>query len=84
MMITSNLHAALLRIRGATEVRILWADAVCIDQTNDTEKNHQVGIIGDIRNASGQGHSTVNFPIRNAGGRSARLLILYGISVVNI
>jgi hypothetical protein len=27
------------------------------------------------RNASGQGHSTVNFPVRNAGGRSARLLI---------
>ena len=36
------------------------------------------------RNASGQGHSTVNFPVRNAGGRSARLLILYGVSVVNI
>jgi len=28
-----------------------------------------------VRNASGQGHSTVNFPVRNAGGRSARLLI---------
>ena len=28
-----------------------------------------------IRNASGQGHSTVNFPVRNEGGRCARLLI---------
>jgi hypothetical protein len=37
-----------------------------------------------IRNASGQGHSTVNFPVRNADGRSARLLILYGVSIVNI
>jgi hypothetical protein len=27
------------------------------------------------RNASGQGYSIVNFPVRNAGGRSARLLI---------
>jgi hypothetical protein len=27
------------------------------------------------RNASGQGHSIVNFPVRNAGGRSARLSI---------
>jgi hypothetical protein len=36
------------------------------------------------RNASGQGHSIVNFPVRNAGGRSARLLILYGVSIVNI
>jgi hypothetical protein len=52
MMIASNLHAALLRLRGATEVRILWADAVCIDQTNDPEKNHQVGIMGDIYKAT--------------------------------
>jgi hypothetical protein len=27
------------------------------------------------RNASGQGHSTANFPVRNAGGRSTQLLI---------
>jgi len=36
------------------------------------------------RNASGQGHSIVNFPVRNVGSRSARLLILYSVSVVNI
>jgi hypothetical protein len=36
------------------------------------------------RNASGQGHSTVNFPVRNEGGRCVRLLILYGVSVVNV
>ena len=41
--------------------------------------------IGEVqRNASGQGHSTVNFPVRNEGGRCARLLILYGVSVVNV
>jgi len=28
-----------------------------------------------LRNTSGQGHSTVNFPVRNEGGKSARLLI---------
>jgi hypothetical protein len=33
-----------------------------------------------IRNASGQGHSTVNFPVRNEGGRCARLLILYSVA----
>jgi hypothetical protein len=44
----------------------------------------QVGFRVYIRNGSGQGHSTVNFPVRNEGGRSVRLLNLYGVSVVNI
>jgi hypothetical protein len=37
-----------------------------------------------LRNGSGQGHSIVNFPVRNEGGRCVRLLILYGVSVVNV
>jgi hypothetical protein len=39
-----------------------------------------------VRNGSGQGHSTVNFPVRNEGGkvRCVRLLILYGVSIVNV
>jgi hypothetical protein len=37
---------------------------------------------GGVRNGSGQGHSTVNFPIRKEGGWSARLLILYSASIV--
>jgi len=36
------------------------------------------------RNGSGQAHSTVKIPVRNEGGRSARLLILYSVPVVNI
>jgi len=36
------------------------------------------------RNGSGQGHSTVKFPVRKGDGRSARLLILYSVPVVNI
>jgi hypothetical protein len=36
------------------------------------------------RNGSGQAHSTVKIPVRNEGGRSARLLILYGVPIVNI
>jgi hypothetical protein len=29
-------------------VGLLWADAICVDQTNDDEKNHQVGMMGMI------------------------------------
>jgi hypothetical protein len=36
------------------------------------------------RNDSGQAHFTVKMPVRKEGGKSARLLILYGVPVVNI
>jgi hypothetical protein len=42
------------------------------------------GLGSRFRNGSGQAHSTVKIPVRNEGGRSARLLILYGVPVVNI
>ncbi|UPX20655.1 uncharacterized protein EKO05_0010881 [Ascochyta rabiei] len=31
-----------------TESRCLWIDALCIDQTSNLERNHQVGIMGRI------------------------------------
>lgn len=32
--------------------KVMWIDAVCIDQTNLLERNHQVGMMGDVyRNA---------------------------------
>jgi hypothetical protein len=41
-------------------------------------------LLRPLRNASGQGHSTVKIPVRNEGSKSVQLLILYGVSVVNI
>jgi hypothetical protein len=32
-----------------------------------------------MRNDSGQAHFTVKMPVRNEGGRSVRLLILYSV-----
>jgi len=40
--ITVNLHAALLRLRDHSLERIIWVDAVCIDQANKEEKEHQI------------------------------------------
>lgn len=31
-----------------THRRILWVDAICIDQTNESERNHQVNQMGDV------------------------------------
>ncbi|POS71429.1 hypothetical protein DHEL01_v210177 [Diaporthe helianthi] len=37
-----SLYRALLRLRNSTEVRPVWADAICINQRDDQEKSHQV------------------------------------------
>lgn len=41
-VITSNLFEALSCLRLTDQDRILWIDALCIDQENDLEKGHQV------------------------------------------
>ena len=46
--VTENLFLALERLRLADGDRILWIDAVCIDQGHDKEKGHQVQQMGDI------------------------------------
>lgn len=40
--ITRNCEKALLRLRNLDTDRRLWVDAVCIDQSNVLERNHQV------------------------------------------
>jgi hypothetical protein len=45
---TSNLHAALLRLRNHTMARIIWVDAICIDQGNTKEKQHQIQYMAEI------------------------------------
>lgn len=45
---TLNLEAALRHLRVTDATVTLWVDAVCIDQSNEAEKNDQVQCIGDI------------------------------------
>ena len=40
--VTSNLLEALRRLRHQTEPLVVWIDAICINQKNMEEKNHQV------------------------------------------
>jgi ankyrin repeat protein len=48
MMITSNLWFALQHLRYTHQDRILWIDAICIDQNNDKERGHQVSQMAEI------------------------------------
>lgn len=46
--VSPELVAALKALRYPKQDRYLWVDAVCIDQDNDQEKNHQVEMMSDI------------------------------------
>jgi len=46
--ITKTCEAALKLLRRQGRSRYLWVDAVCIDQGNITERNHQVAFMGTI------------------------------------
>src|SRR6185295_17431322 len=41
--IAANLHDALQRLRDSHHQRVLWIDAICINQDNTAEKNTQIG-----------------------------------------
>jgi hypothetical protein len=50
--ITHNLKCSLQDLRRPDSPRLLWIDAICINQDDITEREQQVGIMGDIyRNA---------------------------------
>lgn len=46
--VTDNLHAALLQLRNHSMERILWVDAICIDQANQKEKEMQIQLMAKI------------------------------------
>ncbi|KAF9893477.1 hypothetical protein FE257_010789 [Aspergillus nanangensis] len=46
--ITRNLKKALHDLRYMDRPRVLWVDAICINQSNISEKESQVKIMGDI------------------------------------
>ena len=43
-----NLYAALLHLQDHSISRIIWVDAVCINQTDGKEKEHQIQLIAEI------------------------------------
>lgn len=54
MGVTSNLYSALQHLRYQDQDRILWIDAICIDQGNEKERGHQVRQMAGIYKAAEQ------------------------------
>ncbi|KAL8955835.1 MAG: hypothetical protein Q9193_006449, partial [Seirophora villosa] len=48
LAITQSLHTALSRLQHPQFPRFLWVDAVCINQMNDLEKEHQIQLMPAI------------------------------------
>ncbi|KAK4570121.1 hypothetical protein LTR86_002201 [Recurvomyces mirabilis] len=46
--VTDNLHAALRRLRLSDRSRVLWIDAICIDQADTTERAAQIKAMQSI------------------------------------
>ena len=46
--VRQNLYEYLLRARHDRDGHLLWIDAICIDQENIEERNHQVALMGQI------------------------------------
>ena len=46
--VTENLFIALKRFRRTSDVRRIWTDALCIDQSNTTERTQQVKLMEKI------------------------------------
>jgi hypothetical protein len=52
VVVTANLDRALRHFRRPVTQRLLWADAVCINQVDGAEKSHQIPLMAQIyRNA---------------------------------
>ncbi|KAH7019610.1 heterokaryon incompatibility protein-domain-containing protein, partial [Ilyonectria destructans] len=51
--ICRNLYVALQHIRLQDQDRIVWVDAICIDQGNTKERGHQVQQMGEIYKQAG-------------------------------
>jgi hypothetical protein len=48
MDVTENLFTALRHLRKRTVPRVLWVDAMCIDQSNTSEKSSQIRLMRQI------------------------------------
>lgn len=46
--VSLTLLDAIKRLRNNSEVRVLWADALCINQDDKEEKSQQVGLMGRV------------------------------------
>lgn len=78
--LTQSLDRALRRLRLPDRVRILWADAVCINQKDNVEKSSQVSLMGEIYGAASK---TVIYLGQEADNSTSALEMLVKIGQVD-
>ncbi|KAJ9157839.1 Ankyrin and het domain-containing protein [Pleurostoma richardsiae] len=69
--ITTNLDTALRDMREKDRLHRIWADALCIDQSNIPERNQQVSLMGRI-------YSTAHHTVIHLGNSTADVGRLFG------
>ncbi|KAF2015118.1 hypothetical protein BU24DRAFT_452001 [Aaosphaeria arxii CBS 175.79] len=48
VLVTANCYSALWHLRKSMGSFVIWIDALCINQMDDDEKAHQIGLMGDV------------------------------------
>jgi hypothetical protein len=48
LLVSQNLHTALSHLRYSDQTRVLWANAICINQQDTDERTRQVQLMGQI------------------------------------
>ena len=76
MEVTTSLHTALTYIRRPDSARLVWVDAICINQSDDDEKSSQVAIMRHIYSAA---QSTLIWLGEEANGSSAAFQLIRDI-----
>lgn len=82
--ITASLRNALLQTRLPDRPRTLWADAICIDQSDRTEKGHQVAAMGRIYRKSRRTLICLGVQHPEAARKTARLIGKVNAMIENI
>jgi len=66
VQIRQNLRIALWHLRPKDDERCLWIDAMCIDQSNVLERNHQVELMGKIYSESNSTIAWLGLPMADS------------------
>jgi hypothetical protein len=48
LSVTTNCYDALQQLRHSFRTRTLWVDSICVNQSNEEEKSHEVSLMQDI------------------------------------
>ncbi|KAB5532558.1 heterokaryon incompatibility protein-domain-containing protein [Coniochaeta sp. 2T2.1] len=75
--ITVNLHAALVQVRSPQVPRLLWADALCINQKDKQERGQQVTIMGAIYSRARLVLACMGYSLDGGAARIASFLAEY-------